>query len=128
MTVTIRGRVFAAPGPGAWELDAVHMSRPLTRYLGEFISEPFAQGFSEGTAKYGLTLDCFRPALVHGVWYHRAEPFGAPKGATRPPPKLVFQLLTRLHPAMRRRFATAKRAVEGRAWRDDLRLWDEVVK
>ena len=43
-------------------------------------------------------------AIVNDLVYTQAVPFGAPKGAKGPPRKIVFQLLTRLHPKIRRRF------------------------
>ena len=39
------GLRFEPPGPGSWELDAVHFPRPVTRYYAEMHPEPFARGF-----------------------------------------------------------------------------------
>lgn len=127
-SVTIEGREFRAPGPGSWELDAVHFAKPMTRFVTDLIPAPFAEGFARGCELYGLTLDRFQPAPQHGVWYHRAVPFGAPPDATAPPPKIVMQLMTRLHPRFRRRLAKGVAAFDRRAWREDLRDWDARVK
>ena len=128
MNVTIEGREFQAPGPGSWELDAVHFAKPITRFVSDLISAPFAEGFARGCELYGLTLDRFQPAPQHGIWYHRAVPFGAPPDATAPPPKIVMQLMTRFHPKFRKRLASGVAAFNRRAWREDLRDWDARVK
>jgi rifampicin phosphotransferase len=121
-------RTYEAPGPGAWELDQTHFVRPLTAFSQELISEPFVRGFSEGTRRYGLLLDSMVPRPVHGFGYMQARPVGAPPGATKPPPKLLFKGLQIFHPEIRRRIAAARVAFETRLWREDLRRWDEEVK
>jgi pyruvate,water dikinase len=94
----------------------------------EAVENGFAAGFSDSTARYGLMLSHLQPAFVNGFTYMRAVGFGAPEGAKGPPPKLVFQLLTRLVPKMRRRIATAHAAMTNKAWRADLQRWDNEVK
>jgi rifampicin phosphotransferase len=128
MTSITHTRRFEAPGPGAWELDQTHFVRPLTPFYSELIAEPFARGFGEGTRRYGLLLDTLVPGPVHGLGYMQARPVGAPAGATKPPPKLLFKGLQLFHPEMRRRIATSKTAFERKLWREDLRRWDEEVK
>jgi rifampicin phosphotransferase len=128
MTPITQTRRFEAPGPGAWELDQTHFVRPLTPFYSELIAEPFARGFGEGTRRYGLLLDTLVPGPVHGLGYIQARPVGAPPGATKPPPKLLFKGLQIFHPEMRRRIATSKMAFERKLWREDLRRWDEEVK
>ncbi len=121
-------RTIEAPGPGAWELDAVHFPKLLTRFVSELAPEPFAIGFQRSTALYGLMLDRFQPGPQHGVWYHRVVPFGAPEGAMGTPPREVFEAITRENPVVRERLASGVAAFERRAWREDLREWDAVVK
>jgi rifampicin phosphotransferase len=128
MTPITRTRRFEAPGPGAWELDQTHFVRPLTPFFSELIAEPFARGFGEGTRRYGVLLDTLVPHPVHGFGYMQARPVGAPAGATKPPPKLLFKGLQRFHPEMRRRIARSRVAFEQKLWREDLRRWDEEVK
>jgi rifampicin phosphotransferase len=128
MTPITKTRTFEAPGPGAWELDQTHFVRPLTPLLADLIAEPFARGFREGTRRYGLMLDALVPHPVHGFGYMQARAVGAPAGATRPPPRLVFKALQLFHPEMRRRIAAAEMAFDGKLWREDLRRWDEEVK
>ena len=98
---------FKAPGPGAWELEQTHFGRPATRYMSTLVSDPLARGFAEGTKRYGLLLDHFRMRFVNDFCYGKFVAVGAPEGAVGPPPKLIFMLLTRLHPEIRRRIAAA---------------------
>jgi pyruvate,water dikinase len=88
----------------------------------------FAKGFSEGTARYGVLLSHLEPGFSQGFFYNQPVAVGAPEGAMGPPPKPVLQLLTRIHPEMRRRHAAAERAIREKLWRSDLAHWDEVDK
>lgn len=126
--MTISDLKFDAPGPGVWEADTAHYTRPVSHFLREPMLLGFPRGFAKSTARYGALLDHFQPAIVHGFYYHQAVAFGAPKGAKGPPPKIILQLLTRLHPKMRARIKASKEAIEQKLWREDLRNWDEVVK
>ncbi len=119
---------FKTPGPGAWELEETHFARPVTRYISGIFAEPFARGFSSGTKRYGLLLDYFRFAFVNDFCYMKAMAVGAPDNAAGPPPKLIFMLLARLHPAMRKRLANGSDAISRKLWREDLRVWDEEYK
>ena len=121
-------RVFHPPGPGAWELETTHTSRPVTTFTQQATLHGFAAGFIASAARYGVMLSHLQPAFVNGFMYLRAVGFGAPEGAKGPPPKLVMQLLTRLVPKMRRRIQTAHDAITNRVWRNDLARWDQEVK
>jgi rifampicin phosphotransferase len=119
---------FSAPGKGPWELEATHFPRPFTRFLGPAFIDAFPKGFAQGTARYGLLLDYIHPRLVNGFFYQQPVAYLAPKGAMKPPPKPVLWLLTRLHPKMRARIATAVRAFGQKQWRKDLVAWDTMDK
>jgi len=45
---------YEPPGPGTWEIDAVHFPRPATRYWTEMHPEPFRRGFAEFPRYYGM--------------------------------------------------------------------------
>ena len=62
-------RVFEAPGPGTWELDTTHFSKPLSAYTSSFMSDSFDRGFKEGTERYGLLLSHLKSAHIHGFSY-----------------------------------------------------------
>ena len=39
---------FAPPGPGPWELEQVHVARPLTRLAEKEFRPAFGRGFPRG--------------------------------------------------------------------------------
>jgi pyruvate,water dikinase len=119
---------FAPPGPGTWQLDAVHFPRPVTRLFAEMFPAMFNAGFREGAKMYGTLLDTLEFGSVNGLLYFAPRGVGAPKSAKGPPPKFIFKALLHLHPEARRRVATARTLFEQRPWREDLRRWDETVK
>lgn len=119
---------FEAPGPGPWEADTAHYTKPVTHFMRAPIVNGMPRGFSTSTERYGVLLSHFQPAIVNGFYYHQPVAFGAPKGANGPPPKIILQLLTRLHPKMRARIRTSKEAIEQKRWREDLERWDSTVK
>ena len=121
-------RRFEPPGEGPWELESTHFCRPVAAFAQGPLASGFVRGFQEGTARYGLLLDHMKPGYSQSFMYIQPLAFGAPEGAMGPPPKPVLQLLTRLHPAMRRRIARAPGAIEGKLWREDLKRWDEEDK
>ena len=121
-------RAFAPPGPGAWELETTHYSRPVTRFVQQAYRIGFAEGFRASAARFGLMLSHLEPAYVQDFTYMRAVGFGEQPDAKGPPPKLVMQLLTRIVPKLRQRMQTASEAMEKRLWRSELVRWDEVVK
>ncbi len=119
---------FVAPGPGAWEIEGAHFSRPVSRFTQQPIQEGMGDGFAVSTARFGLLLDRISPSFVNDFCYTQAEPFGAPKGAKGPPPKLIFQIITRLIPKLRARIRRSHEAFETKLWREDLKRWDEEVR
>jgi pyruvate,water dikinase len=90
--------------------------------------EGFGAGFSASAARYGLMIERMEPRFVHDFAFMRVRPFGAPENAKGPPPKLVFQLLTRLVPSMRARIRKSREAMEQKQWRIDLAHWDSTVR
>jgi pyruvate,water dikinase len=86
----------------------------------------FCKGLAEGAANYGLLIEGFQVALVNGFWYQQLVPFGATHAPSKPPPRLALWLVTRVHPAFRKRIRMSQRAFSEKAWRKDLATWDEV--
>ena len=119
---------FTPPGPGVWELEQTHFSRPATRYASSIFPRAISKGFGEGTRRYGLLLDTLDLRVVNDFVYSKFCPVGAPEGAKGPPPKFVFKVMTWLHPEIRRRIKTGSRVLEQKLWREDLRRWDERLK
>ena len=61
---------FEPPGPGSWNLDAVHFPRPVTRYWTEMHPAPFRRGFREFARYYGMVIDGLETAYVNGFAYN----------------------------------------------------------
>jgi rifampicin phosphotransferase len=119
---------FKAPGPGVWELEQTHFSRPATRLMSEVAPSNLSRGFAEGTRRYGLLLDTLKFGFVNDFAYTKFCPVGAPDGAAGPPPRALFTLLTWLHPEMRRRINSGAAVFDAKLWRQDLKRWDEEYK
>lgn len=119
---------FIAPGPGPWELESTHFPRPLPRFIEQDVVDNSSRAFKLTTARYGLLLDYLKFATVNRWAYMQPVPYLAPEGASGPPPAAVLWLLTRLHPKMRSRIATSKRAFATKQWRRDLEAWDREDK
>lgn len=119
---------FEPPSPGAWEIEATHTQRPITYYLGTLFPEHMMRGFKAATASCGALLDHFEVVLINQFLYLAPRPVGAPKSAKGPPPKLIFKLLTRLHPEIRRRLRRTREVFERKLWREDVACWDAEVK
>jgi rifampicin phosphotransferase len=99
---------FDPPGPGSWELDAVHFPRPVTRYWAETHPEPFGRGFREFTRYYGMLFDSLDYQYVNGFGYRSSRP--APEDE------------------IPQRFQRAEEVFERKLWRDQVRDWDETFK
>src|SRR5258706_7647804 len=119
---------FIPPRPGAWEIEATHMQRPMSRWLQPVFPPAMIRGFKEGSARYGALLSHLDVAIINGFVYTCPRPVGAPEKAKGPPPKLVFKLLTRLHPELRRRIKRAGVVFETKVWREDVERWDSEWK
>ncbi|MBA2359331.1 MAG: hypothetical protein H0V79_00100, partial [Actinobacteria bacterium] len=99
---------FEPPGPGSWELDAVHFPRPVTRYWAEMHPKAFIRGFSEFTRFYGMLLDTMAYEYVNGFAYSSVRPVAEDE--------------------VPRRFQRAEEVFERKLWREQLRDWDETFK
>jgi rifampicin phosphotransferase len=127
MSITVE-RKFEPPGPGAWLLDYVHWTRPVTRFFAEVFPEQFVRGFGESLRRYGVLLDHVEVQFVNGFAYACPRPVGTPKDAAGHPPKHVWDELMQNHPEISERLETSARALERRLWREDLRTWDQETK
>jgi rifampicin phosphotransferase len=85
-------------------------------------------GFRWSMQRYGLLLDYMEFKVVNRFVYIALRPVGAPKGAKGPPPKLIFKLLTKVHPEMRRRLRRIGEVWATKAWRQDVEIWDSQWK
>lgn len=126
MTATVPA--FTPPSPGAWELEQTHLTKPPSLYMADVLPEPMMRGFRASTREYGALLDYLDIAVVNRFLYIAPRPVGAPKRANGTPPRLVFEVLRRVHPEIRRRAKRAEEVFRSKHWRTDLRWWDTDVK
>ena len=119
---------FTPPGPGVWERESTHTLRPVSRAFAAVFPDAATAGFRDGMARYGLLLECLEFRIVNRYVYTAARGVGAPKGAKGPPPKLIFKLLTKVHPEIRRRIRTLTETWATKRWRTDVELWDRELK
>jgi phosphohistidine swiveling domain-containing protein len=99
---------FEAPGPGSWEIDAVHFPRPVTRYWAETQPEPFGRGFREFTSFYGMLMSHLDYRYIDGFCYRAIVPIADSEAPER--------------------FRRAEEVFAGKLWREQLREWDETSK
>lgn len=119
---------FAPPGPGVWELESTHIIRPISRFFEALYPAAATEGFKIGMARYGMLLDYIDYGVVNRFIYICPRPVGAPKNAKGHPPKLVFKLLTKLHPEIRKRIKTLQEVFATKRWREDVARWDAEWK
>ena len=99
---------FDPPGPGFWELDAVHFPRAVTRYWAEMHPEPFTRGSGDFMRYYGILLECLAYEYINGFGYKTIVPVSDDEVPAR--------------------FQRAEEVFEGKLWRDQLQEWDENFK
>ena len=99
---------FQAPGSGTWTLDAVHFSKPTSKFQTEIHPIALREGFTEGCRRYGLLLESLRLEFCNGFAYTTVVPAPAEEIPAR--------------------FEAAKTIFETKLWRKDLHEWDTKVK
>ena len=117
---------FEPPGPGQWQLETTHHGlRPLSHLIRDAYVDGFETGISRCLERYGLPLSIVRAELVNGCFYVRPQGIGEGDEPSAPPPKPIMWLLTRVHPELRRRNRTARKAWAERRWRTEVDAWFE---
>lgn len=121
---------WKAPAGGLWELETTHVRGGQPRVFQERATRAFRDPFKVTAARYGLPIECIEARFVNDHCYARVRPVGAPEPkpgkASKAPPGFVLWALARLHPELRRRAKAARRALDERVWREDLREWERA--
>jgi pyruvate,water dikinase len=107
-TSTLDPASFVAPGPGTWLLDAVHVSRPFTRFQAEIHPPNLKIGFRESTRRYGLLIDTLDWRIVNGFAYFQPSPVADAEVPAR--------------------LEAAAEALGKKVWRVDLERWEQSAK
>ncbi len=116
-------KTWEAPGPGMWEFDEAHQSAPFSTYMLELFKTYFSTGIEEGGLRYGTLIERFDIRDLDGWVCMRPRIVGAPEKPGPLPPRWMFRLLFRVHPALRRRTKAAAVAVSAVRWREDGEWW-----
>jgi len=107
-TSTQQGLTFEAPGPGSWDLDALHFPRPVTAYWAEMHPAAFSLGYSDMMTFYGAPFQTRRTTYVSGFCYGQMEPV---------PPESFPDRVQR-----------AADVFDNKLWREQATEWQEVRK
>ena len=99
---------FDAPGPGSWDLDALHFPRPVTAYWAQMHPEPFALGYGDMAAFYGLPIQTRQTAYVSGFCYGQMAPLADEEFPNR--------------------VQRSAETFERKLWRESAQDWHEVRK
>ena len=120
---------WKAPAGGLWELETTHVRGAQPRVFQERATTAFRDPFMATAARYGLPISYIEVRFVNDHCYARVRPVGAPEPKpgkpSKAPPGFVLWALARLHPELRRRAKAARRALDERLWREDLREWEQ---
>ncbi len=119
---------WTKPGPGSWQLDQSHYEPDCARLAQRAIEHGMTEGTAQGFARIGAPLTGLDARFVNGNFYYRMIPLvGGGLDLPDPPAPLIW-LLTRVHPAFRRRAKRAAAALDNRVWNDELAEWNETHK
>jgi pyruvate,water dikinase len=132
---------WVPPGEGGWRRDDSHINTVLTGFVDKLLTAKQGEGFAKGFAFYGAMLAGFEYSWLAGRAYMRPKIAGAPaqkiwgdkppakiKGAGKVPPKLVFKILMKLHPELRKRARRADEVWRTKAWREVVERWQKELK
>src|SRR5205085_5783506 len=75
--------------------------------------------------EYGVPVRTLAERFVHGKVYARLEPLIMAAKEGPPPPAAILWLVTRLHPAFRRRNRSAKRVLATKPWLAATNAWND---
>jgi len=89
-------------------VDAVHVSRPFSRFQAEIHPPNLQEGFRESARRYGLLIDTLDWRFVNGFAYFAVPPAPAEEVPAR--------------------FRAAEDALERKLWREDMERWEREVK
>ncbi len=128
MTASTLPRAFPTPGPGGWRRLADHFPRALTAEYQRIYAETCPPGMASYMERYGVLARTLDVAFVHGHLYITPVPLAGPRDPRRTPPRALVWMLSRLHPAFRRRNQAARHALQERPWLAVTEHWFAVER
>ncbi len=112
---------------GSWQKDATHHPVPLSPLVASLLARD-ESAVSRWTERTGLLIETLEQRSVGGEVYVRPIPVGGGSASAKPPPWWLMGIVARIHPAIRKRMATAKRYVESGALDDSPTRWQAEWK
>ena len=119
--------IWTAPGPGRWEWQGSHVPGVPTPFYSEFHRRTFVASMTMMFERYGVPLRTMDEQVVNGRFYAALQPLIGNAGS-KPPPKPILWIATRVHPEFRRRTKSAAHALEARIWRARTQEWHDVLR
>ncbi len=119
---------FFPPGPGEWRRLADHFPGALTAEYRLLYAETAPAAMAGMFERYGVLAKGMDVAYVNGHMYIAPVPLAGPREMKRVPPAGLVWLLSRIHPAFRKRTAAARRTLAARPWREVTRQWFEAER
>ncbi|MHB1488590.1 MAG: PEP-utilizing enzyme [Acidimicrobiales bacterium] len=114
---------WVAPGPGSWRSLADHVPTAVTPIYAALHARSTQAGFARMFSQFGVPALTLTEAHVNGHTYIRLRPLLLADRQAPNPPRPAVWLLSRLHPAFRRRHKTAQRLLAQRPWREAFKHW-----
>jgi phosphohistidine swiveling domain-containing protein len=96
--------------------------------MRDLMSEAMGAGLSEGFELAGAPLSRIDARFVNGRMYTRLVPLVGGNSTRPAPPDRVLWLVTRLHPAFRRRAKQSAQAIDGKFWMKEFGRWEQEWK
>ncbi|GMQ86447.1 MAG: PEP/pyruvate-binding domain-containing protein [Acidimicrobiia bacterium] len=112
---------------GSWQKDATHHAGPVSPLVASLLGSEEA-AVTRWSERTGLLIESLEQVSIGGEVYARPIPVGGGDGSAKPPPWWVMGIVARIHPALRKRMATAKRLVQSGALENSGRRWTTELK
>ncbi|MDH4279979.1 MAG: PEP-utilizing enzyme [Acidimicrobiia bacterium] len=129
MTTTMRTPTWTPPGAGTWICDRSHCAPAPTRLYRRIAGEHTEPVYRTVMERFGGAVGSIDLQFVNGALYRRVVPLIAPDRDTgRLPPAPLLWLVSRLHPAFRRRERIARRVLTEREFEADIAHWNAVER
>ncbi len=126
ITALPRAPEYDIPEGVTLQKDVVHYPEQLTPFGASMLTSQMETAIAEVASTFGLLLDGFKQHCIGGEIYTQAVPLGGKQGPA--PPWWVIGILSRVHPAFRKRMAAARRVIRSglleslpKRWNDEWR-------
>jgi pyruvate,water dikinase len=108
----------------SWELDSIHLARPVLPLRESMWLDLMEIGTKPGFAEWSLPMESYRYKVVNGWTYARVEPFGGePPALMRKVPALAH--LWRVNPKLRKRILGFERFLREGGFEQQVPRWSE---